>query len=200
MAFANLMSQNDGLQSCYALEDCQGLIGEGMLCDTVNSTYSSVYDCPGYRLPTGAEWEYAARAGTKTTVYSGEIIDTGQGAFQCYDEPHLLPIAWYCANAGLYTHPVGQKLPNGWGLYDIIGNAAEWTSSVSEAYGAGPFVDWGAELQGTHLLTPASSLRQVRGGGFSEWPNTLNVGSQGILSSAYVPFPSTGLRLVQTLK
>jgi formylglycine-generating enzyme required for sulfatase activity len=62
-----------------------------------------------YRLPTEAEWEYAARAGT-TGDYPGELDQ----------------IAWYYSNANQETHPVGQKRPNPWGLYDTHGNVWEW--------------------------------------------------------------------------
>jgi formylglycine-generating enzyme required for sulfatase activity len=78
-----------------------------------------------YRLPTAAEWEYACRAGKTTSFACGNILS---GA----DWPKLEPYAWFRVNevnnAGDQTHPVQKKRPNGWGLYDMHGNVAEWCS------------------------------------------------------------------------
>ncbi|MGK0360576.1 MAG: sulfatase activating formylglycine-generating enzyme [Bradymonadia bacterium] len=88
-------------------------------------------DCTGYRLPTEAEWEYAARAETKAARY-GEL-----------DE-----IAWYDANAKNETHPVRKKSPNRWHLADMLGNVGEWTQDAYDetlAGGTDPLgADWSA--------------------------------------------------------
>jgi formylglycine-generating enzyme required for sulfatase activity len=106
-----------------------------------------------YRLPTEAEWEYAARAGTTTRWSFGE------------DESRLGDYAWYRANAwdaGLqYGQPVGSKLPNPWGLYDMHGNVWEWCQDwyVDSYYSGSSSVDPTGPTTG--------SDRVLRGGDFA---------------------------------
>ena len=75
-----------------------------------------------YRLPTEAEWEYACRAGSQTRFYAGNR------------KSRLDRIAWYAGNSEGETHEVGEKLPNAFGLHDMIGNAAEWCQSLYMSY------------------------------------------------------------------
>jgi len=106
-----------------------------------------------YRLPTEAEWEYAARAGSTTAFANGEIRDTG-----CRD-PNLDKIGWYCGNSGEKTHPVARKQPNAWGLHDMHGNVWEWCRDWEGDYPSAAVTDPTGPLSGEY--------RVVRGGSWT---------------------------------
>ena len=102
-----------------------------------------------YRLPSEAEWEYAARAGTSTRYSFGD------------DEVELGDYAWYGGNSDSSTHPVGQKKPNPWGMYDMHGNVWE---SVQDTFNSN--YD-GAPSDGSAWDGESDSLRIARGGGWN---------------------------------
>ena len=99
-----------------------------------------------YRLPTEAEWEYACRAGSRTVYSFGDSAES------------LGDYAWYLGNSGRKTHPVGQKKPNAWGLYDMHGNVLEW---CSDRFGHRYYADSPLE----DPTGPASATDPVRRGG-----------------------------------
>jgi formylglycine-generating enzyme required for sulfatase activity/arylsulfatase A-like enzyme len=107
-----------------------------------------------YRLPSEAEWEYACRAGTTTRFSYGDDPDYTK----------LTDYAWYRENAGFTTHPVAQKLPNPWGLYDMYGNVWEWCQDWYGAYPGGTAVDpQGPAVGGSGGGKPK---RTIRGGDY----------------------------------
>ena len=172
IAVANTLSRahDPPLSECYDLSACSGQVGAGFACTSVAQTVASIYECDGYRLPTEFEWEYAARAGTQTAFYAGDIEpppDVGLSA--CFDQDGLNDTAWYCRNSDNRPHPVGRKRPNGWGLHDVIGNMQEWTHSINvTSLPPGPVQDLGAELGD-------AATRAQRGGMFVGWPMILRV-------------------------
>ncbi|MED2754098.1 formylglycine-generating enzyme family protein [Bacillus thuringiensis] len=96
IAFCNVLSKKAGLKEYYSISDG----GQIVRCKL---------DSNGYRLPSEAEWQYACKAGTTGYTY-GKLHD----------------IAWYNENSNGHIHDVGQKEPNAWGLYDMLGNVWEW--------------------------------------------------------------------------
>ena len=97
-----------------------------------------------YRLPTEAEWEYAARSGGKKEKYAGS--------------DNLDSVAWYSSNSGSKTHPIGQKQPNGHGIYDMSGNVWEW---VQDWYDSGYYKN---SPKNNPRGPDSGSLRVHRGG------------------------------------
>ena len=168
-AYCNALSAQKALAACYS---CSGS-GTSVTCEEA-AAYSgaSIYTCPGYRLPTEAEWEYAYRAGTTTALYDGP---RDPAACLCTPvDANVDKIGWYCGNSAVTyagcmdgtpwgaakcagTHPAAQKLANNWGLYDMAGNVWEWGHDWSQNdLGSSAVTDpWGAAT---------GSNRVVRGG------------------------------------
>ena len=122
-----------------------------------------------YRLPSEAEWEYACRAGTQTRYYFGN------------NEYQLGEYAWYRDNSGSKPHPVGQKKPNNWGLYDMHGNVWEWCEDGwHENYQNAP-TD-GTAWNENHSVT---NPRVLRGGSWLNNPRNCRSAARFNFSSRY---------------
>ena len=109
-----------------------------------------------YSLPTEAQWEYAARAGSTTAFANGEITEYSN-MWDCEYDPNLDAIGWYCYNSGGRTHAVGQKSPNAWGLYDMSGNVWEWCQDWLGSYPSSAVTD---------PTGPSSGSYRVKRGGY----------------------------------
>ena len=120
IALANAMSDRAGLESCYRPIGCSGEPADpGYQCQGVGFTDLA---CEGYRLPTEAEWEYAARAGTETAYWTGPSLSANQAniGWKRYGTQDA------AGNFRQGTAPVRSYPENPWGLYDIHGNVWEW--------------------------------------------------------------------------
>jgi formylglycine-generating enzyme required for sulfatase activity len=125
--YCNRRSLKDGLTPCYSYltygtnPDDWPSGWDTSLLNSMNVTCE--FNANGYRLPTDAEWEYAARGGLRTHgyTYSGSNV--------------LNEVGWYDGNSGYICHPVGQLAPNELGLYDMSGNLIEWCGSQIDGYG-----------------------------------------------------------------
>jgi len=183
-AYANALSGRAGLEACYS---CSG-VREAVVC-VPSPSFLTPYECPGYRLPTEAEWEYAARAGTTTATYNGDLDATH---LNC-EEPNAVldPIAWFCGNSGVTTHPVGSLAQNAWGLYDVLGNVDEWAN------------DWYVDDLGTGAQTdptgPASgTTKAVRSGAYPLNAITCRAAMRGQMTPTFAD-GNYGFRPVRTL-
>jgi len=143
-----------------------------------------------FRLPTEAEWEYAARAGTRTKWSFGD------------DEKKLGEYAWFYGNAGGETHPVGQKKPNRFGLYDMHGNVWEWVEDHWQRNYKGAPTDGRAWLTGDNKTGDGNVSRSLRGGAWLNSDDSTRSANRS-LNRADKRFNYSGFRVVveeQTLR
>ena len=190
-AHCNALSRARGLDICYT---CSGS-GTAMTCKEF-SAYGGkkIYSCPGYRLPSEAEFEYAYRAGTQTAYYSGPN-DQKLCASSTTIDPNADSIAWYAANSGNKTHPVAKKKANAWGLHDMAGNVWEWAQDgYTKNLGTNAITD---------PLTPlnaGTSNSLVRGGPFNHGADSQRAAKRGMgWSTTSSTLSNIGFRCVRTV-
>ncbi len=176
--------------------ECQGRMGmrlAGVDHDDDNVVWNQ--GCTGYRLPTEAEWEYAARAGTTTAFANGPMLVDGRACerekkCECQSDGNINAVGWYCANSDGRTHPVARKLANTWGLYDMHGNVWEWVWDRYE--------DHPSDAVSNPTGPPGGLGRMIRGGSWNMRAEACRSGTRSGLA-AQTRMPTVGFRLARSL-
>ena len=181
-AFVNALSLKAGLEVCYA---CTGKAPKVTCKPGPGFEGAKIYTCLGYRLPTEAEWEYAYRAGTTSSLYNGELT-------KCMvKDPVADKAGWYKDNSGGVSHPVGKMAANPWGLYDMAGGVWEWCNDW-----------WKIDLGGAAATDPGGGTEEyyriVRGGSWYGFSYNLRGGQRFQKQPTYTCH-GIGVRPVRTL-
>jgi len=168
--YCNWLSEKHGLPPAYN--------SLGDLIDVKGEIVSSPSEAVGYRLPTEAEWEYAARGGDSA----------GESTYSGNDQPGV--VAWYNLNSDWKTSEVGTKEPNEMGIYDMSGNVWEWCFDWYENYTDSEQTD--------PCVLSKGNYRIIRGGSWHDFERYLRVSAR----SAYTPTGAAydvGFRVCRTL-
>ena len=173
ISYMNARSRAENLTECYS--------GTG--------NFTGGLDCNGYRFPTEAEWEYAARAGSTTAFASGDITQLGCAP----PDPILFDIGWYCGSADPSSgaQPVATRQANAWGLHDMHGNVREWVHDHFGPYSSTPETDPLGPTTGDQYV--------VRGGAFWESAEDCRSASRlNVRGEQFSPSSAIGFRVART--
>lgn len=187
-AYANALSDADGLARCYSCAEVEKVL--------VCSSLGDPYECAGYRLPTESEWEYGASAGTDDAfsnggnLYKGDEQDCG-GNLRLDNGEELDDLAVYCGDDLGHPSEVASLRANPWGLFDVHGNVQEWSHDWwdGETHGTGPVVD--------PCGATDSSDRTLRGGSWESLPWFVRSAARTWLSTG-ITSDSLGFRLARS--
>jgi len=185
--YCNKLSDGANLKACY---NCVTSAGSHK-CEPALGYGSNMVKCPGFRLPTEGEWEYAYRAGAHTSTTAGDI------SFCTSSDGNAGKVAWYSQNATQKLHDVMTKKTgeNSWGLFDMAGNVSEWTHS--EVVNDLGYKRTGV-ISGLSKTTTGYANMVLRGGHYLSTPKDIRAASRATKSSQLRAI-QTGFRCVRSL-
>lgn len=202
--FSNLLTDYANDYFGMSMDECYSCSGSGTTAYCTESL-TTIYDCTGFRLPTEAEWEYAARAETTSAFHNGGNLQGFSWEYTSCTNTVLLDngidvgdVAWYCGNAQTDSSgteipsPIARKEANNWGLYDMHGNVREWCH------------DWYAQNYGGTtgtIIDPvggiSSTNRVMRGGSWDQNPKKIRSAYRGFANPGD-NLQSFGFRVAKT--
>ncbi|MBN1969917.1 MAG: SUMF1/EgtB/PvdO family nonheme iron enzyme [Candidatus Delongbacteria bacterium] len=175
--FCNKKSEKEGLQKCYTIDKSRKDPNNNNSYDNLKWIVTCDFTKNGYRLPTEAEWEYAAKGGKKSSR-----------SYKFSGSSNLDAIGWYAENSNNRSHPVGEKQPNELGIYDMSGNVWEWCW------------DWYGSYSSSSQTNPkgasSGSSRVLRGGSWLYFDDSCRVAYRRYYDPYYGDY-DFGFRLVR---
>ncbi len=177
ISYCNWLSKKNGLAPIYEIHDAENTLKEDSIVIRIQRD--------GFRLPTEAEWEYAAGGGKQGRM------TTGARKYLFAGNDSLPTVGWYIANSDKRTQPVGMKAPNELGLYDFSGNVSEWCS------------DWFGKYPENKVMNPVGiekgSTKIFRGGSWISEPKECRVSYRGGRKSDFDSF-ALGFRIARSIR
>ncbi len=176
-AYCNALSTKRKLPVCYTC-----ISGN---CSPHPSYKGDMSKCPGFRLPTEAEWEYAARAGTATSTYKGDV------SWCTSQDSAADAVAWYKTNKTTQTNEVGKTPANAWGLKDTAGNVVEWTHDSAKTD-----LSYSEATDPSYYAPNVSTI--VRGGHYNSFATAIRAPVR-LVQPPKTPSAQVGFRCVRSL-